>query len=897
MVLLLVASNLWKPCQAQSAPATAPAAAARPAGGGGIRTQLAEALLLGHRYPEAIAEFDKALAADPANRRARLGLARAYFWFGRVDQARTTLLPLVEKQPDGDTLALWREILAVSTSVEGLKTLEQSAQANPDDPSLSQSHARSLMGLGCYADAIRILRTLTEKHPGNAEFKVDLALAYYAADRYPETIAICRQYEADTSPAGLRARVLLARTSLKTWRIGEANKTLVDLRAQAGDEPRVHLGLLMARTIDQADSPVTTKECLDALANESIRAKLQARADAQDWLFALLNELLSRAVTDERTETARRLEEILAWDNPTEAIKICREVLRQYAKDGPAAVKPDVKSLVEAAKQGLVAGSALHEAGTVLLLISAGEPLVEVCDAGLAREPQDVMLMMLRAEGLAITAEYKKAEEGYQQLLTTLPACTKAKRGLARAYSWHREFEHAEDTYKEMIEADPGDMVIRREAARSLGWDKQLRLSLESYEMSAEATEGTLGGETWRDLLLAERDAKKANWWMRDYEARKKHKALMSLIENDPSDLEARFDLAQVYARNRLWEEAAEQYSGILNIDARHRRARDALHKNHIYHEPVSTTSFSWSKLGGFGSLLDIETSSVTETVKQEIARRTDLSFTASQKWHHFREWGGGGIQEQDYIFRLDRQFGLRTWGHVSGGWAIFDESDEEQRFVANAALSHRIYQGLTLTAGYEREPWRMNRATIEEGIDQDRLYIKAFDNIDPWLDAWFEYGHSWLSDGTFQPPQQRGQNQPNPVLITDKNDLDELKWGSAYRFSLMPKVLQVEYRGFIWLFDHEVPTYYSPDFFMVNLLRESWRHYLNNDQYVEMKQLYYEVGLTESIDSEGVAGIGWDAAFGWDICHYFGIELKWSGTRSSTYDADLVFLQIVSRF
>jgi tetratricopeptide (TPR) repeat protein len=877
---------------------------------------LGEALLLGHRYPEAIAEFNKALAADPTSRRARLGLARAFFWSGRVDEARTALLPLMQKQPDEEILSLWREILAVSTSAEGLKALEQTIQTQPDDPNLNQSHARLLVSLGCYADGIRILQKLTEQNPGNDEYAADLALAYYTADRYPEAIAICRRYEADTSPAGIRARTLLARSLLKTWRIGAANEVLVDLRKQADDDPRVHLGLLMSWIIDSKNSPVSAKECLDALAGDRIRQKLQTRAEAQEWLFALLNELLSRTATDERKDTAKRLEEILAWDNPTEAIKICRQVLSQYAKDGPEGVQPDIKSLAEAAKQGSLAGASLHNAGMVLLLLSAGKPLVELCDAGLEHDPKDVMLMLLRAEGLAFTAEYKDAEEAYQKLLEALPACTKGKRGLARTYGWHRDFKHAEDTYKEMIEADPDDMVVRREAARSLGWDKQLRLSLETYEKAAKATEGKLAGETWRDLLLTEKEAKKANWWMRDNEARKQYKELKSLIEKDPSDLEARFDLAQVYARNRLWEEAAEQYEDILNIDARHRRARDALHKNHIYHEPVSTTSFAWSKQGGFGRLLDIETSRVTEKVQQEIAKRTDLSFTSDFMWHHFREWGGGNIGEQDYTMRLDHRFGLNTWGHVSGGWAIFDQSDDEQRFIGDVELNHRVYQGLTLSGGYERQPWRMNRATVEEAIDQDRLYVRAFDNIDPWLDAWFEYGHSWLDDGTFyeKPDPHRRTDRTSDddgtykgkvfadrhgglLWITDKNELDELKWGSAYRFSLFPKILQLEYRGFIWMFDEEVPTYYSPDFFMVNMLRESWRHYLNNDQYVEMKQFYYEVGLTESVDSEGVGGVGWDAALGWDVCHYFGFELKWSGSRSNTYDSDVVFAQIVSRF
>lgn len=895
--LLLVSLGLGRHARAQDGAATAPAVdsdeQATPAGDAALRTRLAETLLLGQQYSEAIAQFEKALDAEPDNRRARLGLAKAYFWSGRIEQARAALKPSIENRPDAETLALWQEIVSASTSAEGLETLAEFVEADPDNVRLTQSYGRLLTSLGCYAKAIRILDALAQEHPGNVQIAVDLALAYYSADRYFETIEICERFESDTSPAGLRARALLARTLLKMWRISAANEVLVDLRAQIGDEPRVHLGLLLSWVFDPENAPYSADESLDALANPIVRRKLQDRAEAREWLFALVSELVAHVPTDERVEAAERLEQILAWDDPSPAIEIARQVLRQFAENGPEAVVPEVEELVEDIAQGRVAGSELREAATILLVLSAGEPLIEVCDAGLERNPDDVMLMLMRAEGLAITVEYEDAEEAYQDVVEVLPCCTKAKRGLARTYSWHREFKDAEETYEELIEADPTDMVIRREAARSLGWDKQLRLSLESFEDIAEATEGALAGEKWREILIAEREAKKAALWTREYEARKKYKAL---IEMDPSNLEARFDLAQVYARNRLWEEAAEQYRDILQIDARHRRARDALYKNAIYHEPVSTTSFAWSRAGGYGDLLDIETLRVTEKVQQEIALRTDLSFRTDQMFHTFEHWGGGSIREQNYILRLDHRFGLRTWGHVAGGWALFDDSDDEDRFIASAALNHRIYRGLTLTVGYDREPWRMNRATIEQGIDQDRLYFRAVDNMDPWFDAWFEYGHSWLSDGTYAMPLRYRQVRPDLVYTRD-NDLDEIKWGAAYRLSLFPKILQIEYRGFVWMFDHEVPTYFSPDFFMVNILRESWRHYLNNDQYVEMKQFYYEVGLTESIDSEGVAGIGWDAALGWDLCHYFGIELKWSGMRSNTYDQDVVFAQIVARF
>ncbi len=890
LIVSLAGSSALSAQSTQPVPSTGPAAASAE-----TRTLYAESLLLGQHYGEAVDQFEKALAENPQNRRARLGLVRAYFWGGNVEQAMKAIGPLVAKNPTPEVTALWRDILGASTSVAGLQALDQAIKTEPNNPELLQAHARLLISLGCFADATRELQELTAKYPSNSEMEVDLALAYFSADRYPETVEICKRYETDPTTAGHRARMILARSLLKTWRIGEANRILQLTREKDPPDPRVCLGLLTTWVLDPANSPVTVDECMNALAEPEMRKRVQTRGEVREWLFALIGELVSHVPTDERVDTANRLNDLLAHEGEMPAIRLAREALNQYADKGPEAVKPEVEWLVEAVNQNQVSPAAVHDAGDLLLSLFQGQSLVDICDALLAHDPQDVRAMLLRAEGLAITAQYKEAEKAYQGVLDILPQCTKAERGLARTYSWHRNFKKAEETYNNLIDRDPGDMVIRREAARSLGWDKKLNQSLDAFDKAAKAAESGPAGQEWHNLLEGERKAKKANWWLRENEARKDYKELLSL---DPSDLEAHFDLAQVYARNRLWEEAAEQYTEILNIDARHRRARDALYMNGIYHEPSSTTSFSWGKFGGFGRLLDIATTHVIEKVQQEVAKRTDLSFTADLMSHKFDEWGGGTIGEQDYTLRLDHRFGLRTWGHISGGVALFDESDDDQRFIGDIALSHRPFGGLTLTAGYERQPWRMNRATVVEGIDQDHLYIKAFGNIDPWTDAWFEYGHSWLSGGEYEMPNRRAfQRARDTNFYTDDNSLDELKWGAAYRLSLFPKILQIEYRGFAWMFDHEVPTYYSPDFFMVNILRESWRHYLNNDQYVEMKQLYYEVGITESIDSEGVGGFGWDAAFGWDICHHFGIELKWSGNRSHTYDSDIVYAQVVMRF
>lgn len=431
-------------------------------------------------------------------------------------------------------------------------------------------------------------------------------------------------------------------------------------------------------------------------------------------------------------------------------------------------------------------------------------------------------------------------------------------------------------------------MIIRREAARALGWDKQIHQSLDAYDDAVDSLGTTQTEQTWANRLEMEREAKYAYWWRLDDEARDTYEAA---IEEDPANLEARFDLAQVYTRHRHWEEAAEQYQLILDtIDARHRRAQDALYKNGVYHHPELTTRFEWFKEQGRGDLLDIETSMLTEQLKQEIARRTDLSLITSQMWHRFERYGGGSFDEYQYAVRLDHQFDMKTRGHVMSGTANLEGTDDEDRWIWEAELTTEVTDWLNLTVGGLRQPWRKNVRTVQNGLDEKKIYLELFGEVDPWTDLWVRYDRHWIENGTLW-------LTPEQDLVTKRNGLHELSWGANYRFSLAPKVLQFEYWGFAWWFDRTVPTYFSPRQFAANIFRLNWRHYLNNDQYIEQKKLYYEIAGSASIDSDGVTGWGYDAGLGWDICHHFGLETHWTQTYSTAYDSRILYLQLVARF
>ena len=572
--LLVTVAGAPTICESQPAAEASPGEMSNADASVDTRLKLATTLLYAHRYDEAIPEFEKVIAVDPAHRDARVGLAKALFWSGRPGRALKALEPIMAQEVDAEVTALWNEILAASgNAVAAIKAMEASLDADPDNAEIGRSHANLLVGFGCYGSAIQALRQLTKRFPDSAGIALDLAHACFTADRYPEAIDLARRFEPQGGRIGKRARIILARCLLKARRCTEANKVFKTIRQRDVGEPRAALGLLITWILDPKTADVKPDRCMSTLAEDTNRSRLHELDEVREWLFTLVGELVSHTPSDEHVALARQLAKLLETAKDVPATRLCREALTQFADEGPEAIEPNVEPLIQTIAQGSASRSVVLEVCHVLLALYAGEQLVAVCDAALERDPDDVSIELFRAEGLAIMGEYEDAEEAYQMILAELPQCTKARRGLARTYSWFRLFDKAEEAYNDLMQRDPSDMIIRREAARSLGWDKQLRASLDAYDESAEGLGESPAEKTWADSLRLERKAKHAYWWNRKTEAVDHYWAF---IEKEPADLEARFDLAQVYAHNRLWEEAAEQYVRILDIDDRHRRARHA---------------------------------------------------------------------------------------------------------------------------------------------------------------------------------------------------------------------------------------------------------------------------------------------------------------------------------
>lgn len=121
---------------------------------------------------------------------------------------------------------------------------------------------------------------------------------------------------------------------------------------------------------------------------------------------------------------------------------------------------------------------------------------------------------------------------------------------LARALMSGDRFFDGARLYDRLEFEDPRDWEVRREKARMLGWKNSPAASLHEYDRLATAFPDNLPLRIEREArsAMVRRDFRKA---MSEYE---------ELLRVEPGNTQALTDLADLYARQDMWEEAARAY-------------------------------------------------------------------------------------------------------------------------------------------------------------------------------------------------------------------------------------------------------------------------------------------------------------------------------------------------
>jgi len=367
------------------------------------------------QYDQAIAEYGKALEADPSSVSVKEKLARVLVWTKEYARAEKLLREVIAAQED-DTAA--RTILADILGWQGrygesIAEYETVLAGRPDDAKVRAALAQVAAWNKDYPRAAALYREIIEREPENVAARTSLGEMLLWQRRYPEAIGCLRELAAERP--GDTAVTLLYGKAL--------------LYAGDYDASRAALGAVIAAEPANAEARAL-------LADSYAYAKQFKRA------IELYREALAAAPD---RQTRRKLADTLSWDRQYDAaIRLYDELLDEEEDGRIRLQKARVTGWARRYPE------ALAEYGE--LARRTGDPLVALEREAkraywdgrtegalgryrtlIARDPENVEAMFDLAQIASYQAMWDDALGEYRRILALTPNHFRAQEGLAKA--------------------------------------------------------------------------------------------------------------------------------------------------------------------------------------------------------------------------------------------------------------------------------------------------------------------------------------------------------------------------------------------------------------------------------------------------------------------------------
>lgn len=462
-------------------------------------------------------------------------------------------------------------------------------------------------------------------------------------------------------------------------------------------------------------------------------------------------------------------------------------------------------------------------------------------------DPQNLEAKVSLADAFAYKHDFDKAVILYQEILNAKKGL-EIKKKLADVLSWDKRYAESLGLYDEILK-EKEDTGARLQKARILGWDRRYAESLKEYHRIYDASRN--------ELIGLEMKAKEAYWNNRIKNAAS---CYSELIKKDPANVEAMFDLSQVYAYQSIWQDALQAYQGILDISPNHFRAKQGLKKTKLISEHCSLKSgYEFFEADSTGRDQDIRRNSFFNEFNYPVNYNLNLNTTYRLTHRSFA----------DFSDLLENEVRIKASYINNPDWSVSGFYD----FIAynrginpvhtfGAGYGFRILDCGISNFSYERERLENNSTVIRGRFYSDNYKERLDMDINKRLKLGIDYLFASYSDSNYK-------LEPGLDLL--------------YYFSLDPKRLTVKYRYFYKNFDKKVSDYFSPKGFSTNSLALNWRHFLNKEEiFFGADDLYYDLGYEITVDSKNVVGNKFSAGLNWDINKRLNINIKGSVVNSA---------------
>lgn len=671
----------------------------------------------------------------------------------------------------------------------------------PQDLAVKKSLAETYSWMKNYDEAIRIAREVLDKKPGDAEAKLILAEALHYSGSFADAAALYKEILSD------RSSRLDRKTEEKIRKLlGEASMVVKDY----SDSVWQYRAVLKKNPKD-------------------IKTRI-AIADILSWEKkydeAIAEYLEALKIEPGNVEAREKLARVYVWKKDYAlAERLFKEIIARNP-DSP---------------------EALAMLGQMLTWQGRYAEAIRYLDAALSRDKNNLKAMEYLADVLSYSKEFKKAISLYRKVLAAGDN-RDAKRKLADVLSWDKQYSKSVELYDELL-AERDDKAIRLQKARVLGWAKDYKGALKEYQKILDR-----GYDSTVDLEMKS----KAAYW--NNRVKKAIGLYGGLMEKDRENVEAMFDLSQIYSHNQMWEKARKEFKKILVISPEHFRAKEGEEKARLVSERLSwSPGYEFIESDSHARDMDIRKHIVSSKFRYPLTDYLGIRGDYNITTRSFADFND--VLENEAGIKLS--YVNNPYGWAEGFYNVTAyNKDISAIHTFGGKINIKIFDIGTFAFSYERE-----RLENTSNVIRNHYYSDNFkERIDIDINSRLKFGADYLYES-----------------YSDHNDRYEPGLDVLYYFSLDPLRLSVKYRYFFREFRNKVPAYWSPKGFTTNSAEINWRHYLNKEEiFYGADDIYYELGYNISLDSTNIAGHKFSGALNWDVNKRLNLNVKGSFTNSS---------------
>jgi len=706
--------------------------------------------------------------------------------------------------------------------------------------------AQSLNNLGKFDQAAQELEVLYSRYPGNRNIAIELVKALGYGGNLDQAIQLLNNLE-KRYPKDSEIKHLYATVFETNQKFEQAREYYVYLLEQKPADDMIKLKIAdISSWIGDYSTSIDYYGQVLAKQPENIPLKTKL-ADvyfgAGNYIDAIsfYNELgINPEVDKRRTENLGY--SYLNIKQFEEAIDIFSRLLKYYPDDIEAKV---------------ALANTLYASGDIDKAREEFKKIIE-------QSPKDTRSAMKLAEILAAEQHYEEGISVCRQILLKEPHNKTAQLWLARILSWDKQYDESLKVYEDIIQADSDWLTPRREKARVLGWTRKYEKSIEEYQK-------VIANNPDDSVVI---DEKKAKYGLYNYYDKQALKYYDRWLESEPDNLEALYDLGQIYSRQSKWEDAGKMYRRVLDIFPNHFMADQALKKVDIHSNNIKfKTGFEFFEADSGGRDIDKRYWNVFASLRKPLNEKYYLTLHQNNTWYDFSRLKQ--IYRQRFLIKLEYFNKPDFWASANYAHSIFS-GQEGVRNTFGGEINLKPSDPWQVVLSHQRREIVDNSFTFENQLYRDDYKLRTIYRPERRVSLGGDYMRSNYSDGNIR---------------------DEYGFDVSYYLLYEPRSLRAIYRYEHYGFDRQDVTYFTPSSFHSHILGLQWKHFLNKEElFWGANDTFYTLGYETRFDynSEHEVGHKIKVGFGHDWNNRCTSRIEWSKTvyeTSSVYgENSLIF-------